>query len=87
MKDFSFNNVRYEKPTDKLNLKNAPVSIESIIGKQLQKYKAKEINFKQACHNIDSESDSYKLVCYSEEEVVFESIKTKRRLKIQNYVS
>lgn len=87
MKDFNFNNVKYEKPTNKLNLKIPFISIESIISKHLQKYKANEVNFKQTCWNIDNESDSYQLVCYSEEEVIFESIKTKRRLKIQNHVS
>ena len=45
MKDF--NNVKYEKPTNKLNLKNPFISIESIISKHLQRYKAKEIDFKQ----------------------------------------
>lgn len=87
MKDFNFNIVKYEKPTNKLNLKIPFIPIESIISKQLQKYKANEIDFKQACRNIDSESDSYQLVYYSEDEVIFESVKTKRRLKIQNYVS
>jgi len=60
------------------------MQIEIIINNQLQRQHKGEITFRQACHNIDQESNNYKLVNFDDKIAVFEAIKAKRKFSIRN---